>query len=91
MGRIQGAIGWAGIPGVVYGTSIPYLTAHGRWWQITMRAEHVAVNTRPSPARPQVQRPILIGGVMEEACNASSTRRTNEAVRGARARDEGTA
>lgn len=37
----QGAIIWAGIPKVVYGTSIPSLKKYG-WYQIPIRAKEIA-------------------------------------------------
>ncbi len=58
----QAAILWAGIRRVVYGTSIPFLAAHG-WWQIDLRAVEVAAR---APGRPCV----VIGGVLEAECDA---------------------
>src|SRR5262249_3080939 len=40
----QSAIEWAGIPWVVYGSSIPFLQGLG-WWQIDIRAGEVARRT----------------------------------------------
>lgn len=57
----QGAVEWAGIGTVYYGTSIPYLTERG-WWQIDIRAEEVA---RRTPFR----RTGIVGGVLEAECN----------------------
>jgi tRNA(adenine34) deaminase len=57
----QAAIAWAGVGTVVYGSSIPFLAAHG-WWQIDLRAEELI---RRTPFR-QCQ---LIGGVLEVECN----------------------
>ena len=58
----QGAIEWAGIPTVYYGTSIPYLKASG-WWQIDIRAEEVARRTPFRHTR-------IVGGILERECNA---------------------
>jgi tRNA(Arg) A34 adenosine deaminase TadA len=53
---------WAGVYAIVYGSSIPYLQSQG-WWQIDCRAEELLLR---APGR----RCLLIGGVLEEACNA---------------------
>jgi tRNA(Arg) A34 adenosine deaminase TadA len=58
----QAAILWAGIGLTVFGTSIPYLKEVG-WWQIDIRAEEVI---RRTPFR----HCALLGGVLEEECNA---------------------
>jgi len=58
----QGAIEWAGIPTVYYGTSIPYLKASG-WWQIDIRAEEVGRRTPFRHTR-------IVGGILERECNA---------------------
>jgi tRNA(adenine34) deaminase len=58
----QSAILWAGIPLVVYGSSIPFLQGLG-WWQIDIRAEEVV--RRASFRKCQVR-----GGVLEAECNA---------------------
>lgn len=58
----QSAIEWAGIGAVVYGSSIPFLKSIG-WWQIDIRAEEVV---RRTPFR----RCSVIGGILEEECNA---------------------
>ena len=58
----QAAIEWAGIPLVVYGSSIPFLQSLG-WWQIDIRAEEVA---RRTPFR----RTTILGGILEQECNA---------------------
>lgn len=58
----QSAIEWAGIGVVVFGSSIPFLKSLG-WWQIDIRAEEVV---RRTPFR----RCIVLGGVLEEECNA---------------------
>ena len=58
----QGAILWAGIETVVFGSSIRFLQSRG-WWQIDITAEEVV---RRSPLR----RCTLIGGVLESECNA---------------------
>lgn len=58
----QGAIVWAGIGHVYYGTSIPYLQQHN-WWQINIRAVEVMAQTPFRQGR-------VIGGVLEAECNA---------------------
>jgi len=58
----QGAILWSGIGAVVYGTSIRFLQSLG-WRQIEILAEEVV---RRSPG----WRCVLIGGVLEQECNA---------------------
>jgi len=58
----QSAIEWAGIPWVVYGSSIPFLQGLG-WWQIDIRADEVA---RRTPFR----RTAVLGGVLAKECNA---------------------
>jgi tRNA(Arg) A34 adenosine deaminase TadA len=58
----QAAIEWAGIPLVVYGSSIPFLQRLG-WWQIAIRAEEVV---RRTPFR----RTTVLGGILEKECNA---------------------
>jgi tRNA(adenine34) deaminase len=56
------AILWAGLRGIVFGSSIPYLQSLG-WWQVDLRAAEVL---RRTPFR-SCQ---LIGGVLESECNA---------------------
>jgi tRNA(adenine34) deaminase len=58
----QGAVEFAGIRNVHYGTSIPWLQAHG-WWQIDIRAEEVSRRSPGQGAR-------VVGGVLERECNA---------------------
>ena len=58
----QGAILWSGIETVVFGTSIRFLKENG-WRQIDILAEEVV---RRSPH----WRCKLIGGVLEQECNA---------------------
>jgi tRNA(Arg) A34 adenosine deaminase TadA len=58
----QAAILWAGIPRVVYGSSITFLKSRG-WWQIDIPSAEVV---RRTPFRVCT----LIGGVLEEECNA---------------------
>lgn len=58
----QAAILWAAIPRVVYGTSIPFLAAHG-WWQIDLRATEVA-------ARAPGRACAVVGGVLAAECDA---------------------
>ena len=58
----QGAILWAGIPEVVFGTSIRTLVQLG-WNQIDIKAEEVARRTPFAPC-------TLIGGVLERECDA---------------------
>lgn len=58
----QGAIQWSGIETVIFGTSIRFLQKNG-WRQIDNPAEEVV---RRSPT----WRYTLIGGVLEQECNA---------------------
>jgi tRNA(adenine34) deaminase len=58
----QGAIEWAGIGLVVYGTSIATLQELG-WWQIDIRADEVI---RRTPFR----KTRLIAGVLADECDA---------------------
>jgi tRNA(Arg) A34 adenosine deaminase TadA len=58
----QAAILWAGIPRVVFGTSVRYLQSRG-WWQIDILAEEII---RRTPFRTC----NLIGGILEAECNA---------------------
>lgn len=58
----QSAIAWAGIGATVFGSSIPFLQELG-WWQIAIRAEEVIRRT-------SFRRMALLGGVLEEECNA---------------------
>jgi tRNA(adenine34) deaminase len=58
----QGAIEWAGIACVYYGTSIPYLQKHN-WRQINIRASEVIAQTPFRNSR-------IIGGILEAECNA---------------------
>jgi tRNA(Arg) A34 adenosine deaminase TadA len=58
----QSAIEWAGIPLVVFGSSIPFLQRL-KWWQIDIRAEEVS---RRTPFR----QTAVLGGVLEAECNA---------------------
>ena len=58
----HGAVLWSGIETVVYGTSIRFLQSHG-WRQIDILAEEVV---RRSPS----WQCTLIGGVLEQECNA---------------------
>ena len=57
----QGAVAWAGIKRVVYGSSIPFLKSFN-WWAIDIRAEELA---RLSAFR----QCTVVGGVLEEECN----------------------
>lgn len=63
----QAAILWSGIETVVFGTSIRFLQEQG-WRQIDILAEEVV---RRSPGWACT----LIGGVLEDECNALFTRR----------------
>jgi tRNA(Arg) A34 adenosine deaminase TadA len=58
----QGAILWAGIPEVVYGTSIATLKRLG-WNQINIAADEVARRTPFALCK-------ITGGVLEQRCNA---------------------
>lgn len=57
----QGAVAWAGIKRVVYGSSIPFLKSLN-WWAIDIRAEELA---RLATFR----QCTVVGGVLEEECN----------------------
>ncbi len=57
----QGAVAWAGIKRVVFGSSIPFLK-NLNWWAIDIRAEEVA---RLAAFRECT----VVGGVLEEECN----------------------
>lgn len=58
----QGALLWARLGGIVYGTSIPTLVRLG-WDQIDLRAAELVERT-------DFARPTLIGGVLEAECDA---------------------
>ena len=58
----QAAILWSGIETVVYGTSIRFLQSQG-WRQIDILADEVV-------RRGPFWQCTLIGGVLEEECNA---------------------
>jgi len=58
----QSAIIWAGMPLVVYGTSIPFLKQLG-WGQIDIRAEQVSKAAAFHSTK-------VIGEVLEDECNA---------------------
>jgi tRNA(Arg) A34 adenosine deaminase TadA len=58
----QSAIVWAGIGLTVYGSALPYLTSLG-WSLIDIRAQEVI-------RRAAFRQCALIGGVLEEECNA---------------------
>ena len=57
----QGAVAWAGIKRVVYGSSIPFLKSLN-WWAIDIRAEELA-------RRSAFRECTVVGGVLEEECN----------------------
>ena len=57
----QGAVAWAGISRVVFGSSIPFLKSLN-WWAIDIRAEEIS---RLSAFR----KCTVVGGVLEEECN----------------------
>lgn len=57
----QGAVAWAGIKRVVFGSSIPFLKSLN-WWAIDIRAEELA---RLAAFR----KCTVVGGVLEEECN----------------------
>jgi tRNA(Arg) A34 adenosine deaminase TadA len=57
----QGAVAWAGIKRVVFGSSIPFLKSLN-WWAIDIRAEELA---RLATFRECT----VIGGVLEDDCN----------------------
>jgi tRNA(adenine34) deaminase len=57
----QGAVAWAGISRVVFGSSIPFLKTLN-WWAIDIRAEELS---RLSTFR----KCTVVGGVLEDECN----------------------
>jgi tRNA(adenine34) deaminase len=57
----QGAVAWAGIRRVVFGSSIPFLKSLN-WWAIDIRAEEIA-------RRSSFRECTVVGGVLEEDCN----------------------
>ena len=57
----QGAVAWAGIKRVVFGSSIPFLKSLD-WWAIDIRAAELA---RLAAFR----KCTVVGGVLEEECN----------------------
>lgn len=57
----QGAVAWAGIKRVVFGSSIPFLKSLN-WWAIDIRAEELA-------RRAAFRECTVVGGVLEEECN----------------------
>ena len=57
----QGAVAWAGIRRVVFGSSIPFLKSLN-WWAIDIRAEELARLAAFRECR-------VVGGVLEEDCN----------------------
>jgi tRNA(Arg) A34 adenosine deaminase TadA len=58
----MGAIAWARIPKLYYGSSIPFLAANGQW-QINVRAETIA-------AAANFEKTEVEGGILEAECNA---------------------
>ena len=58
----QGAVLWAGIPRVVFGTSIDTLKRMG-WKQIDIPAKEVVQRTPEAECR-------LVGGILEQECDA---------------------
>ncbi|WP_447965595.1 nucleoside deaminase [Nitrospira sp. Ecomares 2.1] len=69
----QSAIEWAGMATVYFGTSIPFLQQHG-WRQIDIRSEEVA---RRTPFR----NTKVIGGILEQECNALFEAAQGEAMK----------
>ena len=57
----QGAVAWAGIKRVVFGSSIPFLKSLN-WWAIDIRAEELAKLAA-------FRQCAVVGGVLEEECN----------------------
>jgi tRNA(Arg) A34 adenosine deaminase TadA len=57
----QGAVAWAGISRVVFGSSIPFLKSLD-WWAIDIRAEELA-------RLAAFHKCTVVGGVLEEECN----------------------
>jgi tRNA(Arg) A34 adenosine deaminase TadA len=57
----QGAVAWAGIRRVVFGSSIPFLKSLN-WWAIDIRAEEISRLSR-------FRECTVVGGVLEDECN----------------------
>ncbi len=57
----QGAVAWAGIKRVVFGSSIPFLKSLN-WWAIDIRAEELARFA-------SFRECTVVGGILEEECN----------------------
>jgi tRNA(adenine34) deaminase len=57
----QGAVAWAGIKRVVFGSSIPFLKSLN-WWAIDIRADELS-------RLAQFRQCTVVGGVLEEECN----------------------
>jgi tRNA(Arg) A34 adenosine deaminase TadA len=57
----QGAVAWAGIRRVVFGSSIPFLKSLN-WWAIDIRAEELVHLAAFRQCK-------VVGGVLEEECN----------------------
>ena len=57
----QGAVAWAGISRVVFGSSIPFLKSLN-WWAIDIRAEELS-------RLATFHQCTVVGGVLEEECN----------------------
>tara|TARA_B100000446_G_C10478652_1_gene315071 strand:+ start:301 stop:915 length:615 start_codon:yes stop_codon:yes gene_type:complete len=66
----QGAISWANISTVVYGTSIPYLIENG-WRQLNLRAYEIA-------SRSTFNRTKIIGGVLADQTDRLFDRRSKK-------------
>jgi tRNA(adenine34) deaminase len=57
----EGAVAWAGIRRVVFGSSIPFLKSLN-WWAIDIRAEELARLAK-------FRECTVVGGVLEQECN----------------------
>lgn len=57
----QGAVAWAGIKRVVFGSSIPFLKTLD-WWAIDIRADELSRLAK-------FRNCTVVGGVLEEECN----------------------
>ena len=58
----QGAIEWAGLGAVYFGSSIPFLALLG-WPQIRIRAEEISRKNNRGGS-------LVVGGILESECNA---------------------
>ena len=70
----QGAIEWAGLGAVFFGSSIPFLALLG-WPQIRIRAEEISRKNNRGGS-------LVVGGILESECNALFRKALNARVNG---------